>query len=151
VKEQLIEFIKNNEGLSLKAYRDNKIKEDKGYSIGYGTSSFKGEVITKEEAEHRCINHIQTSLLEFSMLFAEEIKQINNSRKIALIDMIYNMGITSFKGFKNMITEIECDYGINWANAGFECQDSNYHREFIKLGSKRSIINARILRNGFIK
>jgi len=149
MKEQLVEFIKKNEGLSLRAYRDNKIIKSKGYSIGYGTQSFNGEVITKEEAEHRMINHIQSSLLEFSIVFDEEVKHINDYRKIALIDMVYNMGITSFKGFKNMIKAIKSDCGVDWANVGFECLDSNYHREFIKLGSKRSIINARILRNGY--
>jgi GH24 family phage-related lysozyme (muramidase) len=144
MKEKLMELIRKREGLKFKAYWDVD-----HWSIGFGTKSFEGEQITEEEAEKRMSNHLDLTILEFAKLFHNEIKQINEVRKIAICDMIYNMGITRFKTFKNMIADIKCDFGINWSSVAFEVLDSKYHKEHLKNNSKRSTINARNIKNGF--
>lgn len=60
-QKQAIEFIKSSEGLKLKAYKCAKSE----VSIGYGTKSHHGEVITQEVAEKRFVQYLDDNVWKY--------------------------------------------------------------------------------------
>jgi len=76
-----IDFIAKFEGLRLKAYYDVN-----HFSIWYGTRSFKGEIITKKEAEKR--------MIEYLWLLRKMVDKecYNENQKTAMISFMYNVG-----------------------------------------------------------
>ena len=87
VSETAINFVKENEGFRSKAYWDVS-----RYSIGYGTSSFKGEEITPEEAEERLKEELIKAEKALVDYFGEKYTSLNDSQKAALLDFRYNVG-----------------------------------------------------------
>ena len=89
-------FLKNLETIKgkpeLKAYPDT----DGRFSIGFGTKSFEGEVITAEEAEKRFREDIKSRTAAVDRIEQERIsktgKGLNQKQYDALISFIYNHG-----------------------------------------------------------
>ena len=67
--------------------------------------------------------------------------EFSTKRKIALIDMVYNLGITRFKGFKRMISAVLCE---DWNEAAKEALNSKWARDV----GQRAITDAGFLRIG---
>lgn len=90
------EYTKGWEKLRLKAYKDNT-----RMSIGYGTKSYEGEVITKEEADKRFNDYWQENIPDLRKYVS------NKGQYIALADTMYNKGGTAKKYTTN--GKIDCE------------------------------------------
>lgn len=91
-KDKLLEFIKDRESFSAKAYKDGN-----QYSIGYGTkASGPDETISKKVAEQRLLAEIDTRE-KFVRNFAK-VKGYdwNDSQVNSLVDFHYNTGQKNF-------------------------------------------------------
>lgn len=123
---ELLSFIKVNEGLNLKPYRCPAGR----WTIGYGYNMeahgipewmvdkvLSGKGITEEDAEKllitevaECISHCGRIVPGFSTL--------THNRKIALVDMCFNLGPAGLSKFKNMLAAIgACDWERAWKAA----------------------------------
>lgn len=139
---------------TLKKYAD-KIKSEEGYSstvykcpAGYWTIGFgrlvdpakTKEGITKEEAEHMLTNDIITR--EQSVRgFIPSFEYLSDNRKIALIDMSYQIGITGLQAFRRMLQAIDRkDYKM----AAEELLNS----EYAKQTPERARRNYNLIREG---
>lgn len=91
--EEIIEFIKEQEGLKLNAY----LCPAKVWTIGYGNTFYENG--TKVNQGDRITNERAEQLLLFVLnQFAEKIKpliksKINNNKFSALVSFAYNVGI----------------------------------------------------------
>jgi len=79
--ERSTEMITRYEWLALEAYPDTR-----GWSIGYGTRSFAGEVITKQEAYARMLRVVQQSVNRVKYDFRGE----DEDTIVALTSLFYN-------------------------------------------------------------
>lgn len=117
--KEFLEQLRKWEGLRLEAYWDRS-----RWSIGYGTYSHEGEVITEEEAETRFIRHatyVWDSLLPRVVSCYES--SFNKVRKLAIALMIYQLGLKGVQNFKNMLKSINKG---DWASASYHASDSNW-------------------------
>ncbi len=90
-----VSFLKNLE--TIKGKPELKAYPDAGrFSIGFGTKSFEGEVITAEEAEKRFREDIKSRTAAVDRIEQERIsktgKGLNQKQYDALISFIYNHG-----------------------------------------------------------
>ncbi|MBP7823561.1 hypothetical protein KA050_04380 [Candidatus Gracilibacteria bacterium] len=79
-----IDFIAKFEGLALTAYQDTNGK----YSIGYGTRSFEGEAITKNEAFARFSAIVRQSMHKVQ----KDFPCATQNEMVALTSVYYNCG-----------------------------------------------------------
>ena len=79
-KIKVLNFIKDFEWIHLKSYWDSK-----RYSIWMWTPSYEGEIITKEEAEKRALEHINWLTNKYKL----DKYWVNN--QIALTSFVYNI------------------------------------------------------------
>lgn len=90
-REYDTEFIKGFEGFSPTPYGDYQ-----QLSIGYGTKAKSpNEVITKEEAEQRMIEHIENYVKPgiINIVGQERWNNLDYNQKTALISLAYNLGV----------------------------------------------------------
>lgn len=131
----LIESIKKNEGFRSRLYKCPAGK----WSIGYGRN-LEDCGLSELEAEYLLKNDITCSKLELYTNFPWA-GQLDNARKNVLIEMVFNMGISRFKGFKKMLAA--CQKG-EWDKAADEMLDSQWHKQV----KKRAETLAEIMRKG---
>jgi len=114
---KLVHTIKQHEGLSLKPYRCSAGK----LTIGYGRN-IEDNGISKQEAEAMLSQDINETLdaicKRFNWFYA-----LNEDRRIIIVDMVFNMGINRFSGFKKMIAAL---YEQNYTLASHEMLDSKW-------------------------
>lgn len=84
--DDAIDFITSFEGFRSKAYEDPKGSGH--WSIGYGTSSFEGETISKQEAKDCIRDHI-TEVMQ--KIYTDRLAITPNER-IAVTSALYNLG-----------------------------------------------------------
>jgi len=97
VSEQLMEFIKNKEKFSAKAYWDRN-----QYSIGYGTKTENAnEVIDKNEAEKRLRKSVEQSYNYVKAFSGRHNYNWNQNQLEALTSFVYNGG----PGFLHQLTD----------------------------------------------
>jgi len=129
IKEQLIK----HEGLMLKPYTDSVGK----LTIGVGRN-LDDIGITKNEAIILLENDIKLVVSQCENF--QWFNALSNIRKKVIIDMVFNLGITRFKGFKNTINHIDNgDYDL----AATEMLDSKWSTQ---VGS-RSITLSNMMRD----
>lgn len=115
--------LKRDEGFISHAYQDSR-----GYlTIGYGRLIDKnlGGGITKDEADLLLTNDIAGTIFELQDNF-EWFKGLSPNRKIAIINMVFNLGMPRFKGFKKMIKAIEQGH---YLRASTEALDSKWAKQ----------------------
>jgi lysozyme len=95
------DFIKRHEGLRLRPYRCTAGK----LTIGWG-HNLDDRGITIPEAERMLDGDIAIAAQDLYKVFGSMVLQFNDDRHMALIDMMFNLGINKFRGFKNMIKAI---------------------------------------------
>lgn len=108
ITEILPEHIKQSEGFETKLY---KCPADK-WTIGYGFN-LEDVGIPQAVADFWLAYNLSQIDREFTRTFQHRpfMKTISHARKAVLIDMIYNMGIGSFMGFRKFLTALdEQDY-----------------------------------------
>ena len=114
-------LIKNNEGLRLKPYRCPSGK----LTIGWGRN-LDDKGITMAEAERMLDADIAIAKLDIYKVFGSQVGQFNDNQYAALVDMIFNLGITKFKKFKKMIQAIK---ERDWGKARAEALDSRWAKQ----------------------
>ena len=85
--ERSTEMITRHEGLVLEAYPDTR-----GWSIGYGTRSYPGEVITKQEAYARMLRIVQLSVSRVM----RDFPRANENQVVAMTSLFYNCYKTGY-------------------------------------------------------
>ena len=133
------EYIKKNEGLSLKPYlcSSGKLTIGYGHNLEEGISEPIAEAIFNEDLRV-AINDV---LDIFSNNKGEYQLVLSGNRYIALVDMMFNLGKSRFLTFKKMIQAIK---EKDWDKAADELLDSKYANQV----GQRAINNANFLRKG---
>ena len=102
-------------------------------TIGYGFNLYQNKLPKTvadawlEDIVLDCIEDLQRIFPDFS--------GYSTHRKIALIDMRYNLGPERFRGFKKMIAAIQ---GGDWTEAQLQALDSKWARDV----GQRAIVDA---------
>lgn len=81
-QNQAANFIKSLEGLRLKAYTCAKSE----ISIGYGTKSYRGEIITEKIAEKRFLQYLNTNVWKYVP------KDLSINQYVVYASLEYNLG-----------------------------------------------------------
>ena len=131
----LIESIKKHEGFRSHLYKCPAGK----WSVGYGRN-LEDCGLSEWEAEYLLKNDITCCKLELFTNFPWAA-QLDNARKNVLIEMVFNMGINRFKGFKKMLAA--CQKG-EWDKAADEMLDSKWASQV----KQRAKTLAEIMRKG---
>lgn len=120
VSDKMIEVIKEREGFSAEAYKDNS-----QWSIGYGTKSEEGATITKEEAEKALLEELEKVDAVINKFASSKGLSLSQSKHDALVSFTYNCGSGWMDGgrFCNAVvsgaTGNDFLYAIClWANSG---------------------------------
>ena len=100
-KQEVAEFIKSHEGVSLKPYLDTKGK----WSIGIGRN-LDDCGIRMDEALFMFDNDINQSISDLTKVLPEWL-QCPPEVQLVLIDMMFQLGIVGFCGFKKMIAAVK--------------------------------------------
>lgn len=135
-------YIKKNEGSNIVNGRHMPYKCTAGkITIGYGRNlTDKG--ISEYEANIMLDADIADASADLRKIFTdEELESLSFNRKMALTDMMFNLGLGRFQGFKKMIQAIK---GKDFNKAADELKDSNYFRQV----GKRAIKNMDLLKKG---
>lgn len=136
--EMYKEYIKRNEGLSLWPYRCTKEK----LTIGWGRN-LDDRGISRNEAEVLLSNDLEITFRCLTTVFGYELlKDLTHNRRLALVDMMLNLGAPRFWSFKNMIQAVKDGW---WDKAAYEILDSKYARIDVPHRAKR---NSELMRKG---
>ncbi|MGN7613057.1 glycoside hydrolase family protein [Magnetococcales bacterium HHB-1] len=125
MKDQLIQ----HEGLRLKPYRCTAGK----LTIGVGRN-LDDNGISKAEALHLLGNDINRVIRELNSSFPW-FETLDETRKRVLIDMSFNVGLTTLCRFKRMLRAIEAG---NYSLAAKEMLDSRWARQVGQRATKLS-------------
>lgn len=119
--EQIAQYIQAHEGLSLKPYycTANKL------SIGIGRN-LDDRGITKEEALLLFSNDLRLACSDLYRLFGENFKSFPDPVQLAFIDMMFQLGLPRFSGFKKMMEYAKAG---NWKESARELMDSKYAKQ----------------------
>ena len=119
--QQIAEYVRGHEGLSLMPYYCTAHK----LSIGIGRN-LEDRGISREEAFYLFGNDLRLAISDLHKTFGDDIKIFPDPVMLAFIDMMFQLGIVRFGGFKKMIK-----YSVagNWKEAARELMDSKYARE----------------------
>ena len=117
--EQLRKMLVRHEGLRLKPYQDSVGK----WTIGVGRN-LDDKGITEAEAMLLLSNDIGDALAD-AKKFAW-FGQLDSARQDVIVDMIFNLGLPRFSGFRKMIAALE--HG-NYPEAADQMLDSKWARQ----------------------
>lgn len=120
--ESLEEMLVRHEGEKLHAYLDSE-----GYwSLGVGRliDKRRGGGITQEESRYLLKNDIQRVVSEARQF--PWYDSLNDARKMAICDMLFNLGLPGFLTFRRMIAALERG---DYPEAAKELLDSKYARQ----------------------
>ncbi len=120
VEEKLIRLLITHEGLRLKPYRDTRGK----LTIGVGRN-LDDVGITEEEALYLLKNDIKR-VLDFLKERLPYWNGLTETRKMALVDMCFNLGPGGFLSFKKMLAALERG---DYEQAAREMLDSRWARQ----------------------
>lgn len=116
--QYLIDFIKRKEG-----FRETAYKDEKQYSIGYGTKARdeKEGPITKQEAEKRLIEELTRSKKTVTEYNYKNQRNWNSSQIEALSSFIYNLGpgaLDQVTANNKRSNDEIAEYMLKYINAG---------------------------------
>lgn len=118
-----IEQIKRHEGFRDKPYLDTVGK----LTIGYGRNLDDGK-LGFDEAELMLKNDLKQCVKDAQSF--TWFNGLNQARQGVVINMIFNLGLNRFKGFKNTIAHIEA---ANYEQAALEMMNSKWA---VQVGSR---------------
>ena len=113
-------MLKKHEGFREKPYRCTADK----LTIGYGRN-LDDVGITREEAEYLLDNDIKKATFDALSIFPL-LKSYSEARQAVLINMVFNLGKTRFRGFKNFIKAVKSE---DWERAAVEMEDSLWYKQ----------------------
>lgn len=135
ITKEFLDRVKKHEGFCPYPYKCPAGK----LTIGYGRN-IEDCGISREEAEILLKNDLNKSSRELLNNFPWMV-DLGTARKNVLIEMVFNIGISRFKGFKKMLAA--CRNG-EWDKAANEMLDSNWHKQV----KKRAETLAEIMKKG---
>lgn len=115
--KRLISQLKRDEGFRNKPYFCTAGK----LTIGYGRNLDENG-ISEDEAEIMLVNDLRSSRTDCELVFPNFDCYVR-PRQYALINMMFNLGLSRFLGFKKMIRAIKED---NWDEASVQALDSRW-------------------------
>jgi GH24 family phage-related lysozyme (muramidase) len=101
--------IKKEEGFRAESYLDDAPGGGTGnrWTWGYGTvAPGPGAVTNEVEASEELEFALWNAIVDYQTIFPDDPVGCTAARKEAIIDMLFNLGITRFLGFKNTISAI---------------------------------------------
>ena len=132
--EQLVFQIKDHEGEVTNERGDHICYQDSlGINtIGYGRNiDEKG--LTDDEAEYLLKNDIAESIYAASSLLSSTWDMLSQNRRAVVVDMVFNMGLTRFMGFKKMIAALDAG---DYYEAAEQMIDSKWYRQVGRRGER---------------
>ena len=119
-RELLIEELKRDEGVELKAYQDTVGI----WTIGIGRN-LQDVGVSMEEAEFLLSNDIDVAVNELQRTF-DWFEGLSGAKQRVCINMCFNLGLTRLLGFKKFLAAMEAG---EWETAGVEMLDSKWARQ----------------------
>ena len=130
-EKELLDQIKEHEGLKLFLYKCPAGK----LTIGYG-HNLQDNGLSKSACEYILYDDIDEAKRNLRTIFGNEFfENLKDSKKIALIDMMFNLGMVKFLTFKRFIFAVETQ---NWENASYEIIHSRAYEQNKKRYKKLS-------------
>lgn len=137
--EELVKMIKRHEGFRSKPYRDT----EGILTVAYGRN-LEGVGVSENEGDFMVRNDIRAAISEAEFSFGW-FKELNQPRQWAVIDMILNMGLGGFLGFKRMIAAVSVR---DYERASKEMMDSKWSTQV----GRRAYEDSEMMRTGeFLK
>ena len=118
--ESLREMLIRHEGLRLKPYQDTVGK----LTIGVGRN-LDDVGITHQEAMALLDNDIQTARSELLNCYPW-VKHLDQTRQDVLVNMVFNLGLPRFSGFRKMLVALQEN---NYDRAAQEMLESRWARQ----------------------
>lgn len=128
------EQLKDDEGFSGKIYKDTAGKN----TVGYGRN-LDDNPLTRAEASYLLQNDLKKTRKQARQFPFYD--RMNSARKNVILNMVYNLGIRSFTGFRRMITALSVQ---DYETAAVEMLDSKWAGQV----GDRSKRLAEIMKNG---
>ena len=119
-RDLLIEELKRDEGVELKAYQDTVGI----WTIGIGRN-LQDVGVSMEEAEFLLASDIDVAVSELQRTF-DWFEDLSDARQRVCINMCFNLGLTRLLGFKKFLAAMEAG---DWKTAGVEMLDSKWARQ----------------------
>ena len=119
-RERLIEELKRDEGVELKAYQDT----EGIWTIGIGRN-LQDVGDSMDEAEYMLANDIDVAVGELQRTF-DWFEGLSDARQRVCINMCFNLGLTRLLGFKKFLAAMAAG---DWETAGVEMLDSKWSRQ----------------------
>ena len=102
-EKELLDQIKEHEGLKLFPYKCPAGR----LTIGYG-HNLQDNGLSKSACEYILYDDIDEAKRNLRTIFGNEFfESLNDSKKIALIDMMFNLGLSRFLTFKKFILAVK--------------------------------------------
>ena len=122
-RQRLKDRLKLDEGLRLEPYQDS----EGWWTVGYGRliDTRKGGKISEDEAEYLLNNDIDVVINQVIREFPW-FGDLSDARQEVILNMVFNLGLPKFKGFKNAITAMKRH---DWTDASREMLDSLWSRQ----------------------
>ncbi len=121
MNKALKDLLIKHEGLKLKPYKDTVGK----LTIGVGRN-LDDNGISEEEAIQMLENDIHSWVIPALLKILPEFNQYTVKRQNALISMMFNLGESRFKGFKQMISGLQT---YNWQLASEQALASKWAKQ----------------------
>lgn len=125
--ERLVEMLKRHEGYRDRLYRCTAGK----LTIGYG-HNIEDKGISNNVAEMMLKEDIHDAMRDLFAVFPNNHEYPDNVR-IALIDMVFNIGLPRFKKFQKMIAAVNAR---DWNRAADEMKNSEWYKEVKSRGKE---------------
>lgn len=121
-EKELLDQIKEHEGLRLFPYKCPAGK----LTIGYG-HNLQDNGLTKTACEFILFEDIDEAKKNLYAVFTKKFfETLSNNQKIALIDMMFNLGLSKFLTFKKFIKAVK---ERNWDKASAEIINSRAYQQ----------------------
>lgn len=126
--ERLREELKRDEGFRGLVYDCGTGKPARGgdgcLTIGYGRN-LQDVGLTEDEAAHLLMNDINRAIAD-AITVVPQLMTLTDGRANGILNMVFNLGLTRFRGFSNMIAAINDG---DWDRAAEEALDSRWARQ----------------------
>ena len=119
-RDLLIEELKRDEGVELKAYQDTVGI----WTIGIGRN-LQDVGVSMAEAEFLLATDIDVAVSELQRTF-DWFEDLSDARQRVCVNMCFNLGLTRLLGFKKFLAAMEEG---DWETAGGEMLDSKWARQ----------------------
>ena len=119
-RDLLIEELKRDEGVELKAYQDTVGI----WTLGIGRN-LQDVGVSMAEAEFLLATDIDVAVSELQRTF-DWFEDLSDARQRVCVNMCFNLGLTRLLGFKKFLAAMEEG---DWETAGVEMLDSKWARQ----------------------